>query len=129
VHGNGCATPADNIGQQIARLTGKVCPGHFSLGVILPRTLRFLKRPPQLWFAVMGRCVQALANMGMSEQQAHKLAGHADLGAHERYLRNSAATLEIPEAALPRLLSWQNLLQGFCLESKSSMFLGANSWI
>jgi len=52
--------------------------------------------------------VQALADMGMSAQQAQKLAGHADLSAHERYLRNSTKTLTIPEAALPRLgVSWQ----------------------
>jgi integrase len=49
--------------------------------------------------------VQALADMGMSAQQAQKLAGHADLGAHERYLRTSARLLEIPTEALPDLSS------------------------
>ena len=49
--------------------------------------------------------VQALADMGMSAQQAQKLAGHADLGAHERYLRNSSKTLDIPLEALPDLSS------------------------
>ena len=49
--------------------------------------------------------VQALADMGMSAQQAQKLAGHADLAAHERYLRTSAKTLQIPAEALPILVS------------------------
>jgi hypothetical protein len=49
--------------------------------------------------------VQALADMGMNAQQAQKLAGHADLSAHERYLRSSARTLEIPTEALPDLSS------------------------
>jgi hypothetical protein len=49
--------------------------------------------------------VQALADMGMNAQQAQKLAGHADLSAHERYLRSSARTLEIPDEALPDLSS------------------------
>ncbi len=47
--------------------------------------------------------VQALADMGMSAQQAQKLAGHADLSAHERYLRNTTRTLVIPSEALPDL--------------------------
>lgn len=47
--------------------------------------------------------VQALADMGMSAQQAQKLAGHSDLAAHERYLRTSAKTLDIPSEALPKL--------------------------
>jgi integrase len=51
------------------------------------------------------RFVQALADMGMNAQQAQKLAGHADLSAHERYLRSSARTLEIPSEALPDLSS------------------------
>ena len=45
--------------------------------------------------------VQALADMGMNAQQAQKLAGHSDLAAHERYLRTSARTLQIPSGALP----------------------------
>jgi hypothetical protein len=49
------------------------------------------------------RFVQALADAGMSAQQAQKLAGHADLSAHERYLRTTSKTLVIPEAALPQL--------------------------
>jgi hypothetical protein len=54
------------------------------------------------------RFVQALADMGMNAQQAQKLAGHADLSAHERYLRTTSKTLVIPEAALPQLeVSWQ----------------------
>jgi len=51
------------------------------------------------------RFVQVLADIGMSAQQAQKLAGHADLSAHERYLRTSTRTLEIPTAALPDLSS------------------------
>ncbi len=47
--------------------------------------------------------VQALADMGMNAQQAQKLAGHSDLAAHERYLRTSARTLQIPSGALPDL--------------------------
>jgi len=47
------------------------------------------------------RFVQALADMGMNAQQAQKLAGHADLSAHERYLRTTSKTLVIPAAALP----------------------------
>jgi len=45
--------------------------------------------------------VQALADIGLSAQQAQKLAGHADLAAHERYLRNTTRTLVIPSGALP----------------------------
>ena len=47
--------------------------------------------------------VQALAAMGMNAQQAQQLAGHADLGAHERYLRTTRDMLTIPDAALPDL--------------------------
>ncbi len=55
------------------------------------------------------RFVQALADTGMSSQQAQVLAGHASLSAHERYLRNSTKTLTIPAAALPQLgVSWQS---------------------
>lgn len=46
---------------------------------------------------------QALANAGVSAQQASALAGHADLGAHARYLHNTASMRTIPEAALPTL--------------------------
>lgn len=49
--------------------------------------------------------VQALADVGLNAQQAQKLAGHADLSAHERYLHNTTRTLEIPLAALPNLSS------------------------
>jgi hypothetical protein len=49
------------------------------------------------------RFVQALADIGMNAQQAQKLAGHADLAAHERYLRNTTGTLTIPNEALPDL--------------------------
>ena len=49
--------------------------------------------------------VQALANTGVTAQEAQKLAGHADLGAHERYLKSSTKTLVIPAAALPDLSS------------------------
>jgi integrase len=49
------------------------------------------------------RFVQALADMGMSAQQAQKLAGHADLSAHERYLRTTSKTLVIPVGALPAI--------------------------
>jgi hypothetical protein len=45
--------------------------------------------------------VQALADMGMNAQQAQKLAGHSELAAHERYLRNTSGTLTIPIEALP----------------------------
>ena len=37
----------------------------------------------------------------MNARQAQALAGHADLAAHERYLRNTTKVLEIPAAALP----------------------------
>lgn len=49
------------------------------------------------------RFVQVLSDIGMSAQQAQKLAGHADLSAHERYLRTSARLLEIPNEAMPDL--------------------------
>ncbi len=48
--------------------------------------------------------VQALADIGLSAQQAQKLAGHASLAAHERYLRTSRKTLVIPAAAYPSTL-------------------------
>jgi integrase len=47
--------------------------------------------------------VQGLADANVTAQQAQKLAGHADLGAHERYLRSSRHVLTIPSAALPSL--------------------------
>ena len=49
--------------------------------------------------------VQALTDIGLNAQQAQKLAGHADLAAHERYLRNTTRTLVIPSEALPDLTS------------------------
>jgi integrase len=49
--------------------------------------------------------VQALADIGMNAQQAQKLAGHSDLAAHERYLRTTRGTLQIPIGALPNLTS------------------------
>ena len=70
--------------------------------------------------------VQALADMGMNAQQAQKLAGHSDLAAHERYLRTSSRTLEIPVAALPDLTtrvlpqSWAKLEAP---DSQPSLFL------
>jgi integrase len=47
--------------------------------------------------------VQKLGDIGLNAQQAQKLAGHADLSAHERYLRNTTRTLVIPSEALPDL--------------------------
>ncbi len=47
---------------------------------------------------------QSLANVGLSAQQAQKLAGHANLAAHERYLRNTAGVAVIPQDALPALV-------------------------
>lgn len=47
--------------------------------------------------------VQALADAEVNAQQAAALAGHADLGAHMRYLANAGKMREIPEAALPDL--------------------------
>jgi integrase len=46
---------------------------------------------------------QALADADVNAQQAAALAGHADLGAHARYLVNTAKMRTLPEAALPRL--------------------------
>ena len=47
--------------------------------------------------------VQGLADAHVTAQEAQRLAGHADLGAHERYLRSSRNVLTIPVAALPKL--------------------------
>lgn len=47
---------------------------------------------------------QALADADVNAQQAAALAGHADLGAHMRYLRNAGKMRSLPEAALPNLL-------------------------
>lgn len=47
---------------------------------------------------------QSLAATGLNAQSACALAGHASLSAHERYLRNTTRTLEIPAAAVPQLL-------------------------
>ena len=53
----------------------------------------------------MTPCLQSSAgNAGVNAQQAHALAGHASLAAHERYLRNSDDMKRMPEAALPRPL-------------------------
>lgn len=46
---------------------------------------------------------QALADADVSAQQAAALAGHADLGAHLRYLMNTSKTRRLPERALPDL--------------------------
>jgi hypothetical protein len=46
---------------------------------------------------------QALADADVSAQQASALAGHADLGAHARYLRNAEKMRVMPAAALPRV--------------------------
>jgi integrase len=45
--------------------------------------------------------VQVLGDIGVNAQQAQKLAGHADLAAHGRYLHNTSRTIEIPAGALP----------------------------
>jgi integrase len=45
---------------------------------------------------------QALADADVTAQQAQALAGHADLGAHARYLRNTEKMRTMPAAALPR---------------------------
>jgi integrase len=47
--------------------------------------------------------VQALADADVNAQQAAALAGHADLGAHARYLANAGKLRKLPEAALPDL--------------------------
>ncbi len=47
--------------------------------------------------------VQGLADAHVTAQEAQRFAGHADLGAHERYLRSSRGILTIPDAALPKL--------------------------
>ena len=68
------------------------------------------------------RFVQALADMGMNAQQAQKLAGHADLSAHERYLRTTSKTLVIPAAALP---AFKVTSQIACLNDPADLvFLG-----
>jgi hypothetical protein len=46
---------------------------------------------------------QALAEADVNVQQATALAGHASLGAHQRYLANATKVRRIPDAALPRL--------------------------
>ncbi len=46
---------------------------------------------------------QALADAGVTAQQAQALAGHASLEAHARYLANSAKLRVIPDEALPKL--------------------------
>ncbi|HST56290.1 MAG TPA: tyrosine-type recombinase/integrase [Solirubrobacteraceae bacterium] len=46
---------------------------------------------------------QALADADVNAQQAAALAGHADLGAHARYLRNAGKMRTLPDAAVPRL--------------------------
>ena len=48
----------------------------------------------------------ALADAGANVQLASRLAGHADLSAHNRYLMQSVTMQTIPEAALPKLLSF-----------------------
>jgi len=47
---------------------------------------------------------QALADAEVNAQQAAALAGHADLGAHMRYLNNTAKMRSVPDAALPTLI-------------------------
>jgi hypothetical protein len=47
---------------------------------------------------------QALADADVNAQQAAALAGHADLGAHMRYLRNAGKLRRLPESALPQLV-------------------------
>ncbi len=49
------------------------------------------------WYA------QALADVGLSAQQAQVLAGHSTLGAHAVYLRRSGKAATVPEDALPRI--------------------------
>jgi len=53
---------------------------------------------------------QALADAGLSAQQASALAGHADLGAHARYLNNTAKMRCVPLAALPKLAVHRTVL-------------------
>ena len=47
--------------------------------------------------------VQALADADVNAQQAAALAGHADLGAHMRYLFNASKARRLPDSALPTL--------------------------
>lgn len=47
---------------------------------------------------------QALADADVNAQQAAALAGHADLGAHMRYLNNTSKMRSVPDAALPTLI-------------------------
>jgi len=46
---------------------------------------------------------QALGDADVNAQTAAALTGHADLGAHARYLRNAGKLRKLPEAALPDL--------------------------
>jgi len=46
---------------------------------------------------------QALADAGVNAQSAAALAGHASLEAHSKYLKNTAASRQVPEGALPKL--------------------------
>jgi integrase len=76
------------------------------------------------------RFVQALADTGVNAQQAQKLAGHADLTAHERYLRSSAKTLTIPAGALPLLgVSWKPSSKLICSAPDPSMFCSGSTRI
>ncbi len=62
--------------------------------------------------------IQALSDIGVTAQQAQKLAGHADLAAHGRYLRTSRDVLVIPPAAIPSTLK----LTGSTLENPDPTF-------
>jgi integrase len=60
----------------------------------------------------------ALADAGANVQLASRLAGHADLSAHNRYLMQSEAMKQIPEAAVPQL---PEFARGVCkLEGEKS---------
>lgn len=43
------------------------------------------------------------SSAGVNAQQAAVLAGHASLEAHQKYLRNTAKSAVLPDAAVPRL--------------------------
>jgi hypothetical protein len=46
---------------------------------------------------------QALAEAGVNVQTATALAGHASLGAHQRYLASAGTMKSLPAAALPNI--------------------------
>jgi len=67
--------------------------------------------------------VQAVAGTGMNAQEAHKLSGHSNLAAYQRYL-DTNATLRIPADSLPKLNSTvEGFYDSFQPAPQPSLFL------